>query len=102
MSRSKAPAEITATVPAARVGQVVNLDGTYYRVTEINLYRPDRPRLAPVQILTRRDKATGQPAYDYYLKTVWDVPNGRFMRPASEGFRRYEVYEVVTRRYEII
>lgn len=35
-------------VPDAKVGQVVNVDGDDYRVTEIDLARPNRPVLAPV------------------------------------------------------
>jgi hypothetical protein len=55
------------------------------------------------KILTRHDKATGQPAYDYYLAIRWDDPRGRFLRPQPEGgFRRYDLVEVIVRRHQII
>jgi hypothetical protein len=47
-STTTTPAQITAHVPAARYGQVVTIDGTDYKVIEINLARPNHPVLAPI------------------------------------------------------
>jgi hypothetical protein len=35
-------------VPGAKYGQIVDVDGADYRVSEINLARPDHPVLVPV------------------------------------------------------
>lgn len=57
--------------------------------------------MSGTEILTRRDRETGQPLYDYYLKTLPDA-NGRFMRALPEGgFYHYELVQVVTARYEV-
>ncbi len=48
MTTPAAAAQITAYVPAARWNQVVTIDGTDYRVSEINLAAPDYPVLTPV------------------------------------------------------
>ena len=40
---------ITRLVPDAYVGQLVEVDGTSYRVIEINLARPHHPVLAPAE-----------------------------------------------------
>lgn len=59
------------------------------------------------QILTRHDKTTGQPLFDYYLRQVVR-PGGKFERRIPEpGYRhvfttvRYDVEMVVTKRYAI-
>ena len=39
------PAQIIAYVPNARIGQFVDVDGTQYRVAEINLTQPHHPTL---------------------------------------------------------
>lgn len=43
-----ATGQVTATVRDAHVGQVVTVEGEFYRVAEVNLAHPHRPALVPV------------------------------------------------------
>jgi hypothetical protein len=48
-------------------------------------------------VTTRRDRATGQPLYDYRLRKTY-TSTGRFM---GRDRRRYKITIVIVHRYEV-